>query len=398
MAITKKVAEKASEYLLFLFFVVFPFGQLLRFDLKLGIRPITIHPIDILVGISVIVLFLSGNYKRIKIKYFLFFIISIFSLVLSLNQFSIIQVAMGSLYLIRLFAYFIFIYFVYFYIKGKEDKKAFLYKGLLTISTVSAIFGWVQYFWYPDLRFLKFIGWDEHLYRLTGTFLDPIFIGLVIVFGILISINLYQEKKKIVYLQILAFLAVSLAFTYSRASYLAFIVALIAYFPLKKLKVFIVIIFTLGLMLLLLPRPEGEGIKLERVASISARWEGYKETFGFFKTSPLFGIGFNNICNVRENYYNNNIKKVASHACGGADLGLLLILTTTGVAGLMIFINSVYMFSKNIGDTKYKKVLIPVSIALFVHSFFANSMFYPWILGYFGILVAISMNESKEYK
>jgi lysylphosphatidylglycerol synthetase-like protein (DUF2156 family) len=399
MAITKKSIEKAGEYILFFFFVVFPFGQLLRIEVKLEQRPITIQPIDVIVGLLAVAFFLSGNYKRIERKYFLFFIISIFSLVLSLNNFSIIQVAAGSLYLIRFFAYFVFLYFISLYVKGNKAKKALLYKSLITISTASAIFGWVQYFWYPDLRFLRFLDWDEHLYRLTGTFLDPIFIGLIIVFGFILCLHLYKEKKKFRYLLILAFLAISLAFTYSRASYLALLVALFTHFSLKRFKIYVIVVFALMFTILLLPRPGGEGTRLERVASISARREGYEEIFRFYKTSPLFGIGFNNLCSARENLYSNKVgKKISWHACGGSDSGILHVLTTTGIVGLMIFINTIYIFSKNIRETKYRRVLVSVSVALFVHSFFANSLFYPWIMGYFFILVAITMSDTKEYK
>jgi O-antigen ligase len=209
---------------------------------------------------------------------------------------------------------------------------------------------------------------------------------------------LYRNKKNLIYLLISAFLVVSLAFTYSRASYLALIIAAFAYFPLKRIKVYVVIAFALVAALILLPRPEGEGVKLERVASIGARWEGYKETIVFYRTSPLFGIGFNNMCNARENVFGKRVSQIKSNACSGSDSSLLLVLTTTGVVGLIIFINTIYILSKKIGETKYKKVLVSVSMALFVHSFFANSLFYPWIMGYFGILVAISMNEFKEYK
>ena len=99
-----------------------------------------------------------------------------------------------------------------------------------------------------------------------------------------------------------------------------------------------------------------------------------------------------------ENVLGNKVSQIQSNACGGSDSSFLLVLTTTGVVGLIIFINTIYIFSKIIGDTKYKKVLVSVSMALFVHSFFANSLFYPWIMGYFGILVAISMDKLKEYR
>jgi O-antigen ligase len=398
MVITEEKIAKIRDYLLLLFFIVFPFGQLLKFSILIGERPVNIHAIDIVVGLSALTLFLNGRYKRINKNYFSFFIIAIFALVLSFNQFTIIQITAGSLYLIRFLAYFLFLFFVYFYSERNKKKKDTLYKSLVIISAISALFGWIQYIWYPDLRFLKYLGWDEHLFRLAGTFLDPIFTGLIIVFGFILSIHLYRVQRKLLYLLISVFLMVSLALTYSRASYVALVVALFTYFPLKKIKLLLTAIVVFGAALLLLPRPEGEGIKLERVQSIRARWAGYKETAMFYSKNPVFGVGFNNMCSLRENYYENSSLQSRSHACGGTDLGILLILTTTGVVGLILFIYTIVLLSKRMTDNRYKRVLLSVGSALFIHSFFANSLFYPWIMGYFFILVAITMNDTKEYK
>jgi len=398
MVITKEKIDTIGDYLLLMFFLVFPFGQLFKFSFFMGERPVNIHAIDIIVGLSAFTLFLNGNYKKINKEYFSFFIVALFALVLSLSQFTIIQIAAGSLYLVRLFAYLLFLFFVYFYACGNKKNKETLYSSLVIVSVISAIFGWVQYFWYPDLRFLSYLGWDQHLFRITGTFLDPIFIGLIIVFGFLLSFHKYRKNRKFKYILVSAFLVISLAFTYSRASYIALAIALFSYVPVKKMKLLLIALFISAAALIFLPRPEGEGIKLERVQSIRARWDGYKETAFFYSKNPLFGVGFNNMCSLRENYFKNSQAQSKSNACAGADLGILLVLTTTGVVGLLIMLNTILLLSKRMKDENYKRVLLASGTALFVHSFFANSLFYPWIIGYFFILAAITMNGPKEYR
>ena len=80
MVITEEKIAKIRDYLLLLFFIVFPFGQLLKFSILIGERPVNIHVIDIVVGLSVLTLFLNGRYKRINKNYFSFFIVALFEM------------------------------------------------------------------------------------------------------------------------------------------------------------------------------------------------------------------------------------------------------------------------------------------------------------------------------
>ena len=78
----------------------------------------------------------------------------------------------------------------------------------------------------PDIKPLFSLGWDMHLFRLVGTFMDPAFLSIIIVLGSVIAINYYLTFHKKHYLLIILFLLISLAFTYSRAGYFAYLAVL----------------------------------------------------------------------------------------------------------------------------------------------------------------------------
>jgi hypothetical protein len=325
--------------------------------LKIGIM----NPIDVIVGIGAAYA-LIRRYKKPEIfSYFQnFLIVAAFSWVVGATLFQKPEILVGLLYLIRLSAYF------YFFVLASHFKdKKLLFDSLLGVSFFAAVFGWAQYFFYPDLRSFYWLGWDDHLNRLVGAFLDPSFIGLILVLGLTIALH---KKMKFLIL----FLLASIAFTYSRASFLAAFVPLVY----KRAWVFIAIFISL---IVFLPRTEGEGVRLERTSSIYGRIESYQESLEIFKTNPVFGVGFNNICLAKNGNFSN-------HSCSGGESSLLLLLATTGVIGLTSFS---HLISKLISTSKGTIFIVSLA-AVFVHSLFSNSFFYPFIMGYLMILLAVT--------
>jgi len=160
-----------------------------------------------------------------------------------------------------------------------------------------------------------------------------------------------------------------MSLTYSRSTYLSFLFSfLFIAISQKKIKIFVLSFLIIILTIFVLPRKSGEGTKLERTSSIFAKIENYKEAFNLFKKSPIIGIGYNNLPIIRKENPN-------SHAISGFDNSLLTILTTTGIIGLFMFIKGFSKFFLSVD--LIKKTMI---IAILIHSFFANSLLYPWIL------------------
>ncbi len=253
-----------------------------------------------------------------------------------------------------------------------------------------AVLGWLQYFIFPDLTRMKYFGWDDHYFRLIGTLLDPNFMGILIVIGLSLEFSAFSFKplafgRKLFYL-------ITLAFTYSRASYLSWLVFLFGWGinrvfrkPIKGgiLKLGRIFFRSLtaysvyfwlavsAIIFVLMPRPAGEGGDFSRTASISGRLQSYRQVWEIIKDNPVFGVGFNN-------YRLTQNKGITDHAAAGADNSFLFVWATTGVFGLIAFLWLIFSLQP-------WWLVLPIVI----HSFFNNTLFFPWVLIYlWGIQVA----------
>lgn len=348
-----------DKIIFFATLVVFPFGQLF----KIGF----INLFDIAIVLLAMITLLRKPVYPSWYKYFIYFILScVFGLLVNSSLFTV----HGSLYLLRLVSY----SFVAIYISNFQKNKLITnHQSLITIAVVTAVFGWLQYLLYPDLTSLKYLGWDDHLLRMVGTFLDPTFLGLILVLGVIIAIQ--YKYKKIVY-----FLLFSLAFTYSRSSY--FIASL---FLLFKKKYLALVVFML--VILFLPKNIGEGTNLARTVSGSNKLINYEESIQIIKKSPVFGVGFNNICSARQKYLNDT--NITSHACNGADSSILFLMATTGVVGFFLLLSVVLRVTSS-------PILLSSFLVIILHSVFSNSLFYPHIMFWLFTLVGLQTKTGSQ--
>ncbi|MFC1627413.1 O-antigen ligase family protein [Patescibacteria group bacterium] len=357
--------KKLTSILLFSLMIIFPFGQLTRISLGLGVN-LYLHDFIITI-LAIIYIFNKPKFKSFLTKPLIIFIsAATLSLVVNLNKFPLSQIFTSSLYLVRFIVY----SSLFFIIKdqSKTTKKT-LFKLLIYVTTAIGLFGLLQYFLLPDTRFLFFSNWDDHYYRLLSSFLDPNFTGILLVLGLILVF--FAQKHWYYYLILLT----PLFLTYSRSSYLGLLTAGLAISIIKKkFKYLLAIIVLLIISLPVLPRPGGEGVKLERVFSIKQRAYNYQEGIKIFKTDPIFGIGFNTLRLHRNDF--------TSHAASGLDSSPLFVLTTTGIVGLIAYLNLL----KNI----YKiSPIVQISlITVLVHSFFQNTLFYPWVMIWLWVLSA----------
>lgn len=347
--------------------IVFPLGQLIKFGM--------FNLFDVLVGLLAIYTIFKKPQPKAGpplvekypkwFSYFLSFILfGLFSWIFNYFVFNNILAFKGLLYLFRLFIYsYVAIYVFNFY-----RKKIIIYY-LLILSCASATLGWFQYIFLPDVRFLQFLGWDDHLYRMVGTFLDPAFLALIFLLGIVIA--LYQKRTKLLY-----FLLFSLVFTYSRATYLA-----LGIFLILKKKYFAILVFVIAV--LMLPKMLSEGTDFTRTVSSYNKLENYKQTLEIIKKSPSLGIGFNNICLAKKS------TDVNSHSCFGADNSILLILATTGVIGLIMLLYA-------ISHMPYGIILKASFLLVLVHGLFTNSLFYPHIMFWLFSLVGLGSKVNRK--
>ena len=342
-------------------FTVFSFfiGQIYRINLFNLSFP--------LIDISIILLFLFNLYShfktknfKIKNKYFLYFLIFAWiSLLINLFRFQINSLT-PFFYLIRLSCLLSF-FILPFNIENK-------FKNIFYLSIIAnIIFGFIQYFFWPNFTYFDALNWDPHLYRLVSTFFDPTFTGLIFLFFI---IKTFLNKKTPYRIPLLIISYIAMALTYSRSTYLSFLIAFIYIAKhYKKINIFLISLFIMSLTIIVLPRQPGEGTKLERTSSITAKIQNYQEALITFKKSPIIGIGYNNISFVRDKKITN------SHANSGFDGSLATIFVSTGIIGGILFLLGIKDLFIN--SSILQKTMI---ISILFHSIFANSLLYPWVL------------------
>lgn len=381
-----KTKQLSLSYILFwVIAILFPFGQLVRIEYQ----ELTILLQDVLVfGSFLLVLPKLKKTSTVEsISWFLLYLL----LSYSLSQIMFFgQNTTGILYLLRLTGYLFFPFFVSNLVTEGRLSKDYIFTTALVMLGFGGLFGWVQYLLYPDLRFLYHLGWDDHYYRLSGTFLDPGFTSILLVFGFGLSlIKYFQSRNKKLFLLPL-FFTVTLAFTFSRAGYLAFAGALVAVaFFRKNITLPLLFLALFVITVLFLPRPGGEGVKLQRTASVGSRLDNYRETFEVIKKSPLFGIGYNNMCDARRLFLGDIA--TASHGCSGSDSSLMLLTATGGALGIMVFLSLAKDWWKSLQSGMYKETAIVMSVALAIHSLFVNSIFYPWVMVVVGIILGLGL-------
>jgi hypothetical protein len=379
------VINKILPIFIIFYFIIFPFGQLGRIETSFS----TIHLIDIIVGIIAVLQTFSLIRKRGETflgYYFLSFLaLCILSYTVNFPLVTQKEALRGFLYLLRLYSYLLF----FFAIKDFVDSNLnFVKRAILYMGTVASFFALLQYIVIPDTRSLFYYGWDNHFYRAIGSFLDPNFLGIILVLFIL-----YLFKAK--YSNYILFIAIAaLALTFSRSSYLALILGLVA-LNLKEVqikKTFLVLVLLLS-TIILSPKPGGEGVKLERTSTVNVRVLNYQMSIEKSLERPLLGFGYNLL-----NWSNGENSSNLSHSQHGVDSSILFVLMTTGILGLFSFISLIWAI---LNRSWYKgnnmaKIVFPSLIALLIHSLFQNSFFYPWVLGW--MIIIIAMMESEDVK
>jgi len=393
--------EKLITALLFCYLVLFPFGQLNRLPISLFQSPEIRFYLTDLVMFLLILTWGIWRFLLIKKKYtlppltkpiFLFLMIAIISLIVNSSRLSIRELFVSGLYLLRWIVY-AGLYFVLIDLKDRFNylKWSSMVNYLIVLGAMTAIFGLVQYLIWPDIGFLEVFGYDPHYFRLVGTFFDPGFVGIILVLTLILLVVSNWEKIGIFKLKnlpvhcLLFTLYCSLALTYSRSSYLAYLMGIgVIAFIKKAPRFFLIILFIGALTLLILPRQSGgEGIRLERTSTIQARAGSWRNALIISRDHPLIGVGFNAFRYAQRDYGFLKERWQESNAGAGADSSLLFVLATTGIIGFLTYLG-IWWKILRIGNL----TILASALAILIHSLFLNSLFYPWVMAWMWILLA----------
>lgn len=364
-----------TNLLLKITLLVWPFGQLLSVALGSGYRVHILDVLAILLGLVMLFEYKSKDYfsRAPFLKPLLIFIvIAAISLLFALFNSQPDSITPALLYLARFVTYTFFLFA--FIIADQKNLRPYLFLSALLFVGL----GLVQYFFLPDVRYLKYLGFDDHYYRLIGTFLDPNFTGAVLaVFGLFSLTNLKGRSRALLLPVLLA-----LALTFSRASYVAFAVGLVYLVILRKNYTLLLFLAILSLFIYFIPKPFGEGVNLFRTFSVISRGQNLANSFTLFTKHPLFGVGFNTLKQAD----NSLVPNLTS----GVDNSFLFVAVTTGIFGFAAFMKFLIASFMNQSDSAPKAAIV----IILTHSLFNNTFFYSWILVLFFFLIGTRPNRS----
>lgn len=332
---------------------------------------------------------IKKSFQNVKVLYgFAAWLILTYSI--SLIQYSPFENLIALLYLLRLICYLAFFLYLGYSITKEKNLQNNVKKAVTMFSGIVVTSSVLQYFLYPNLRNLSYLGWDPHQGRIFSTFLDTS--ATAAVFG-LILLYFILHKKSISPLLRIFFLIANLALgllTYSRSFYVSIFLTSTLYFLTKKsYLILLTILACFALLVFVLPRQFGEGTNLLRTFSIESRMKDEGEALRITSKNPLFGIGYNHLRYTKDN--NNQIlDQQKSHSEASFHSSFLIILATSGIIGFVLFIALLLKFSRVNEISRYYVVFLSI------FSLFDNILLYPVVTLIFLSLLALELGSEKK--
>jgi O-antigen ligase len=322
-------------------------------------------------------------------KYLLIFVGSlVISNLVNYPKYSIVENLTGNLYLFRFIMYSLFLGVNFSVVNG--FKPFTINKMIRMVGLIIALIGIIQFIFLPDLRFLQYQNWDDHLGRLTFPFLDPSFAGAVLLV-FLIHLICSERSKQFATKKIILFLIELLAIflTFSRATWIVTGITLFLIFInqtnnlVKKISWGIGGIGGASLLIIFLLTPQSPflsyGNKITRSETIASRLSSIQKAISIWEKNPIFGVGFNNykIYQLKNNFDVKNKKDNRGES--SVENSYAFVLATSGILGLVSFIFWVINLHPFKGGT-FKGSEKYILLSILLGSLFNNLFFYPFIL------------------
>ncbi len=373
----------------FISLLIFSFiaGQLIRLDIFGNFVPLLDISVALLIAYHVLTKRFSWK-RYFEQKWLLLFIGTLIaSNAINLGKYTLHENVTGNFYLVRFILYSLLIG-VNFKISVPKIK---------ITGLIIAVIGILQFIFLPDLRFLQYQNWDDHLNRLTFPYLDPAFTGIILLLFLIINLSDIVKKSRATKLMItLELMAIFL--TFSRATWITTAIILALILLKKRISWSRKIVLPLGLISMLaviylsISNPQSYGNQLLRRETISSRRVGLEKAFKIWQKKPLFGIGFNNYrtYQLKNDFYVKN--GLENRGETSVENSFVFVLVTGGILGFAAFIIWIYQVVKNLngGNGLKGKILGAVLIA----SLFNNVFFYPFVLLMVFLIIEDNLTEN----
>lgn len=386
---------KIIRILTYLLLVIYPSGVLLRLRVFSNVQVVPQDFIVFLIFCCCSIYFVKNKTKIFKDNFFkfqiFFLLVGLFSLLVNTFFYKDVNFIVSALYLVRYLIYLNLVNIHVFFEEFKNLKKLMYFSGVLIL-----IIGFVQFIFYNNLQYLFYLGWDNHLYRLFSTFLDPNFAGAFYILLLFFFLQDIMQGKLIrgVSALILAFFTVIAVYvTYSRTALISLLAGLLSYgIVLKKFKLLLLLIIAGIALLLAVSESSIEGLNPLRTASTFERIKSISESGQIIIKNPVIGVGFDAFRYAQIRYgFRNRGGAAISNADAGTNNSFLFVLATTGILGFLVFIFSYFnLIYTLIKSRKMSNVILASScIALIAGSLFTNTLFYTPILVWFFLMVGL---------
>ncbi len=388
-------------------------GQIFR--LNLGTGGVLVS--DVFMGVLAVVwiIYFFAQKKKVTWNIVLvslasFLLVSFLTNIRAMTDITVGNINTMWLYWIRMFLYSLFLPITWSVVSWDDDKKKY-YNWLLMLGILFLGIGFIQFVFFPDIIFLAQYGWDPHIGRLLGTFLDPNFAGALLVFFFGISFAFYFKYTnwsgpKIGWAALSLMIALAIVLTYSRSAYVAFgvVFLILSFWKDKRILLFGLIA---GSMMLL-----GDPRVMERVEGIfkvdvtaQKRIQSWENNLTIVEDNVLYGIGYNNL--LDENMRRGFVRDARLHSGAGSDSSYLTVWSTMGLVGLLsyvIFWIFAIVVSLSIYWDKNKNELqrwLSLGVAMgivgvMIHAQFTNSLLYNHIYMVVLFALAISMVDIQK--
>lgn len=269
-------------------------------------------------------------------------------------------------YLFRFINYVMFGFLIYNAIKSKILPSLDIHKILKNNFYLLTTLNIVQYLFFRDISSLAVFGFDPHQTRLTGTFLDPNFMGIFLVLYFIYS-EIVKNSK---FISISSFVMILL--TESRSAILTLGIVLV-FLVFKNIKYSFYFLIIMGFTFF---TPFFARVELSKASNDSSnlRIESWKNGINLWQFSPEFGVGFNNYKNMSKYFNLLSPEQFSSNSANSSDSSLISVLAMTGILGLVAFC----LFLLSFLSSKSFYFLV----AIFINSLFINSLFFPAVCVY----------------
>lgn len=352
-------------------------GQLLRLP---GLLPVV--PLD--AAVTALVLFDilkegSGLWTRLDRRYVRVVLVLLASWLVGLRLFPLSQSWEGLLYALRFIGY-------GWIIARSRILLWPIASSLERILLIFLLFGLAQFLFLPDTRFLFQYGWDEHYWRVIGTVLDPNYLGAMVgIIAVFTAGKSLSARATALDKVILALAALTLLLTFSRASWLAALLAFVYLFWQKKRLLTGLSLVMLGTLLLvsLLPWPASEGTNIWRTKSLEQRVVSWRQGARVWIRHPWIGVGFDNYHAAVKEFEPSAAASDVSHSRHAPDNSWIFLLATTGMVGTVLLVPPLWPTVR-----KAPRLWQSIFLAIAVHSLLNNTLFYSPLLGLVALIRA----------